>query len=293
MPPSITRRRLRQFKFGKHDATYLLAGATVGQFDKMLRIVRDRVAADDPSGAIVDGFSYAAATWPKVNPSDLWSYILPNAFSDPYNHPASNHGKDFAQSWKRTAGFALERTFLEHYRGILGKNGVTIEMPHKARKRELLAGLGLGNQVDPDKADLLLIGQKPDGTEQCFGVAHVKASFAERRTDDVPLSEALLNRGFYSPLLTMDCKGSPSPTPVNRGELGDVLDTEGDNRGQKRLDFERDRRFSACFSFNRNTKPTPLGQDAAARVYVCDFKDADDEFSRQVTAHWKQRRGVR
>jgi hypothetical protein len=129
----------------------------------------------------------------------------------------------------------------------------------------------------------------------CFGVVHVKASFAERRTDDVPMSKALVEAGYCSPLWTMDCKSSPSPLPINRGELGPAKPTIGvDRRSAKRKDIEDDGYFSACFSYNRNTVPTPATQDAAGRIMICDFTNpSDDAFVKFIQAEWERFKSTR
>ena len=121
-----------------------------------------------------------------------------------------------------------------------------------------------------------------------FGVVHVKSSFAERRTDDVPMSKALVDAGYLSPLWTMDSKSTPAVRPHNRGELGKVLEESGDNRSAKRKDIEDDRYFSACFSYNANTLPTPLDQNAKAKVYGCDFNNPDDRFSQFIISFWQK-----
>jgi hypothetical protein len=140
--------------------------------------------------------------------------------------------------------------------------------------------------------DVLLIGTKEDrkGREEVlFGVVHVKASFAERRTDDVPMSKALVDAGYVSPLWTMDCKSAPSETPTNRGELGPAFDEDDDKdkRSAKRKDIEDDGYFSACFSYNSNTNPTPTKQESKAKVYVCNFQDPDDGFSQFIISSWQ------
>jgi hypothetical protein len=119
---------------------------------------------------------------------------------------------------------------------------------------------------------------------------HVKASFAERRTDDVPMSRSLVHAGYASPLWTMDCKAAPSARPVNKGELGPVLiPGKPDRRSAKRKDIEDDGYFSACFSYNRDTRPTPPRQRATARVRVCDFSHPeDDAFVRFVVRAWRR-----
>ena len=146
--------------------------------------------------------------------------------------------------------------------------------------------------LNPDKVDVLLTATARR-KEVCFGVVHVKASFAERRTDDVPLSRALIAAGYTSPLWTMDCKSTPSRTPVNRGELGRPRRGDANGRSEKRKDIETHGEFSACFSYNRSTLPTPDSEAAKARITVCDFTNPDDAFSRFVVAEWDRFRRTR
>lgn len=87
----------------------------------------------------------------------------------------------------------------------------------------------------------------------------------------------------------MDCKSTPSARPFNKGELGSLV-KEGDRldrRSAKRKDIEEDAYFSACFSYNRNTAPTPASQIAKANIHVCDFQDPDDAFSQFLISSWK------
>jgi hypothetical protein len=142
--------------------------------------------------------------------------------------------------------------------------------------------------METDKMDVLLtVG---DGhNERIIGVVHVKASFAERRTDDVPMSHALVEAGYISPLWTMDCKSTPSVNPRNRGELGDIYSGHGsDDRSAKRKDIEDDGFFSACFSYNRNTKPTPETYKSKAKVISCDFSNPEDAFTRFIIKERKR-----
>lgn len=210
--------------------------------------------------------------------------------SDQYNHPAEHSRLDFTQSWKRTGGWALERILERHYGPDLAAHGINLVIADGERKLRLLSGIDVGHRLEADKMDVLLtVGS--GSTEKLIGVVHVKASFAERRTDDVPMSQALVEAGYVSPLWTMDCKSMPSAHPTNRGELGAVFSGQGtDARSAKRKDIEDDGYFSACFAYNRNTLPTPSAYQARARVVVCDFANPNDAFTNFIVA---ERRRVR
>jgi hypothetical protein len=139
-----------------------------------------------------------------------------------------------------------------------------------------------------DVEDELILGPGWVERFESGGAVHVKASFAERRDDDVPLSRALMEAGFASIFWTMDSKSGPSERPVNRGELGALLGEGDDERSQKRKDFEVYGSFSACFSYNRNTKPTPIEQEAAARIHRVDFSNPEgDAFTTFVCEAWR------
>lgn len=286
-----------RFRYADHDAAYRLVNATVEQFDAVLLEMRNGlarlVAVDEERGqaikveAVANTFLTAMRLWPTANPSDLWTFVVSRAYYDPFNHPARYSRLNLDQSWKRTGGWALEDIFVRHYGPFLERNAVRMFIASTERKRTLLGQMKVTARMESDKVDVLLTGDI-DGTERCFGVCHVKASFAERRTDDVPMSHALVQAGYCSPLLTMDCKSGPSAAPHNRGELGVVLGTGIDGRSAKRKDIEDDGYFSACFSYNFNTVRTPPAQRARARIYVCDFSNPDDEFSRLVLAEWER-----
>jgi|GEM_PF-2456696 len=288
------------FEYAQHDATYFLAGATVEEFDQVILTLRDGLArlraveeGEEEEGdraksiktdSVADAFLLAVGLWPHVNPSDIWWFVIYRAYCDPYNHPSNHARLDFVQSWKRTGGWALERILERHYGQLLRDNGINLVIADGERKARLLREIDVGHRLEADKMDVLLtVGEGDD--EKLIGVVHVKASFAERRTDDVPMSQALVAAGYISPLWTMDCKSSPSNSPVNRGELGKTFSGKGkDGRSAKRVDIESDGYFSACFSYNSNTLPTPEGFKSKAKVVVCDFKNPDDLFSQTIIA---------
>lgn len=281
------------FRYTNFDARYLLPKATVEEFEEVIKSLRDGlaklVATDKASieaiktNAVASCFLKAVNVWPHANPSDLWWFVVYRAYCDPFNHPARFARLDFTQSWKRTGGWALEEILIRHYGPFLKKHGVKLFIATAAAKQILIDGLKVGDRIEADKIDVVLAGAQ-GRKERFFGVVHVKASFAERRTDDVPMSAALVKHGFTSPLWTMDCKSFPGPLPINRGELGSA---DGKRRSAKRKDIEDEGYFSGCFSYNQNTIPSADTMPRERRVYVCDFRNPDDLFSRFILGRWR------
>jgi transcriptional regulator with XRE-family HTH domain len=279
------------FPYGKYEANYILKDATVEQFDNILFVLRNGLAAAQgqdeevqsqiKANAVSNAFMEAVKLWPYANASDLWWFIVYRAFIDPYNHPASEAKLNLDQSWKRTGGWALEKIVVKHYFEALAEKGIKVFIAEKEAKRALISQVISTNRVEADKADVLLTTETKGG-EKLFGIINVKASFAERRTDDVPLSQSLIKAGYYSPLWTMDCKSNPSSKPYNKGELGAIKAASIDKRSAKRKDVEDDGFFSGCFSYNANTIATPSDQKAKANIYVCDFSNVYDEFFRRT-----------
>ena len=264
-----------RFRYDQFDATYNLAGATRAQFDELIDVMRVGLAdARARSNAVSRSFLHAVRVWHDANPSDLWTFLINRAYCDRSNHPEANVRLNLEQSWKRTSGWALERVMVEHYGPFLNKHGIAIKTSSKSEKASFL-GTITDPRVLPDKADVLML-YRSRGSERLLGVIHVKASIAERRTDDVPMSQALIEAGYLSVFWTMDSKSFPSSNPTNRREFGDLAE---DDVNDKRRDFEEHGHFSACFSYNKNTVPTQEDSDAAARIFVCDFTSPDDRFS--------------
>jgi len=287
-----------RFRYGDFDATYRLEQAQLDDFERVVKTLRDGLAVlatriPDAEAvktqAVAKTFLTAMEVWPHANPSDIWWFVVYRAYCDPFNHPATFARLDLSQSWKRTGGWALEEIVVQFYAPFLAKHGIRLFIAPREEKKRLLEQLRIRERLEADKVDVLLTGDHR-GEAQCFGVVHVKASFAERRTDDIPLSKALVDAGYVSPLWTMDCKSTPAANPDNRGELGDTKDATSDSRSAKRKDIEEDGYFSACFSYNRNTKATPADQPAKAKVIVCNFQSPDDAFSQFIIQSWKRRR---
>ena len=280
------------FRYAKYDAQYILTDSTVEDFERIIKILRDGLARlsevdQDQSEAIKSDsvartFLAAVAQWPHISPSDIWWFLVYRAYCDPFNHPASYARLDFTQSWKRTGGWALEEILVRHYGPFLKENGVNIFIPDSTEKEQIVEELEIEDRVEADKIDVALTGDTVNGP--CFfGIVHVKASLAERRTDDVPLSANLSAAGFTSPFWTMDCKSMPATYPINRGELG----AADSRRSAKRKDIEDEGYFTGCFSYNRATQPSSVDLPENRRIYVCDFNDPNDSFSQFILRRWQ------
>lgn len=284
---------LVRFRYARFAATYRLIDATTGEFESVVRTLRNGLARLAEQGgdsderanniktdSVARAFLKAVDLWPDANPSDLWWFMIYRAYCDPFNHPAISSDLDFMQSWKRTGGWALEEVLVRHYGPFLQEHGIRLYIPDGESKRTLLSEVDSGDRLESDKVDVVLTGGEP---ERLFGVVHVKTSFAERRTDDVPMSVALRDAGYTTPLWTMDCKSFPGEWPTNSGELGP---SRGE-RNAKRRDIEDEGYFTGCFSYNQNTNQSEDGVDSDRMVYVCDFKDPDDAFSRFIRERWR------
>lgn len=264
-----------RFRYDQFDAEFEILEASKAEYDEVLSVLRKGLAAkNNKANAVAEAYLLATAKWPDANPSDLWTFLLNRLYCDRSVHPTSSARLNLEQSWKRTSGWALERVLESHYGPFLKNKGVTVEISSKTRKASLLESIK-DSRVVPDKADVLITYKKAE-EERLMGVIHVKASLAERRTDDVPMSQALIEAGYLSIFWTMDCKSYPAEKPINNGELGEIGE---DNTSDKRQDFEEHGHFSACFSYNSKTLPTDESSSALSRIYVCDFKNPNDRFA--------------
>ena len=257
-----------------------IAGITDDQVAQAGDILDAHLATEQqPSDAVAKGFAEIADLCPQANPSDLWLQVV-------YRHLLAAGWND--NRWKRVSGFALERALSAVYASRLAEHGLRmVALPYK----QVRAALSQRRvDVSPSKADLLLQGEHNGGWE-LFGIAHVKASIAERIQDDVPASVAIMDAGLASVILTMDAKSYPPPhgNCVNYGELG------GRSVGRQQERIKRDYvevhgQFDGLFSFNLRTPESPPETPSGKRIHSLSLHDSQpDKLARFLVERWGSR----
>lgn len=215
---------------------------------------------------------------PTANPSDLWQHII-------YRHLLDSGWSD--QRWKRVSGFALERAFVALYDPRLIPLGIRMQIFSAPDANRLLTELGI-KDIRATKIDLFIQG-KVGPRWKVFGAAHVKSSIAERIQDDVPASQAFMERGLTSIAITMDAKSYPPPhgNCVNYGELGGrSFEVEKDRL--KRRYVEVDGQFDALFSFNLRTPASPAKTQSGNRIITMSLHEPEpDPLVRFLSDAWK------
>jgi len=228
--------------------------------------------------AISEGFLYALIQCPTANASDLWHHVVYRQYCAilPRYRP-----QDPKQSWVRAGGDALEMTLEQWYSPILAPHGIKIKMLIGAAERKMaLAEMGIQATVGAAKLDMTLhLDNKRNRV--IFGGVHVKASLAERVSDDIPASRAMMAAGYYSPLWTLDVKSFPPPTGdlINRGEFGSLAIPS-----EKRRYIEEHGEFDACYTANSRSIPSLAATPSGKRIYVIRLSDQPDQFAQDVIA---------
>ena len=212
---------------------------------------------------VAAGFIAIVKMCPQANPSDLWLHVV-------YRHLLDSGWSD--NRWKRVSGYALERAFSRIYQPRLAEYELSMNPQPTGRARAILQRMGL--DVAPSKVDLFLRGVQ-SGSWLAFGVAHVKASIAERIQDDVPASIAAMEAGFVSIILTMDAKAFPPPHGdcVNYGELGGRSINMPNRQRIKREYIEVHGQFDGLFSFNLRTPESSQNTPSGKRIHTLSLSD--------------------
>lgn len=223
--------------------------------------------------AVGQAMMSAVTLCPDANPADLWVHVI-------YHEYRERYGKS-DQSWKRVSGDALEYVFINIYGPRLALYGITIR---KGRASDSMAlGLNSGG-FGGSKTDIVLEGIH-NGFPVIFGVLHSKSSIAERLADDMPASRFLVDKGFWSSVVTMDGKMFPPPHG-NAVVNGELKHTKGND---KRRYFEINGAFSNCYSFNLHTPPSDGPTPSGSRIYSLSFTEGQpDQLVKDIEAAWQQ-----
>jgi transcriptional regulator with XRE-family HTH domain len=229
--------------------------------------------------AIAQALEFAVDYLPDLNPSDIYQHIIYRFYLREYKRSTPE------QSWVRAGGEALELFIERRYSSLLQGCGIRLRALISAKdKGQALREMGLTGKVGDSKLDVALYGYRNDEWI-IFGGVHSKASLAERVSDDVPCSEAMMRSGLVSFLYTFDSKSFPPPAGdlVNRGELGSISQPS-----DKRRYIEEHGSFDACFSYNLRSAPSPEVTPSGKRIFVCSLKPEEDIFPSQVIDAWEK-----
>jgi len=276
-------------------------------YEAVAQILRERLKDRSCKNrdAIKDAFTEAVRRGPKANPSDLWHHVVYRLYMTMIQEPdvvACRGQIDPGQSWKRAGGDAFELFLVDYYNPLLAGKGIYLVSLMSRKLQEAAQQLfEVQGEIGRSKLDIAIVsGHKPGGglplrKEDMIGVIHAKVSLAERISDDVPASRALMKRGYCSFLVTLDVKSFPPSGTVgktraymNRGELGTPAKPT-----DKRLYIERDGEFNACFSFNHYTVPSPAQTISGKRIFVSGFEGQWDQLCEAiVTAHRRRHPAV-
>lgn len=230
--------------------------------------------------AIADAFLFMLQRSPGANPSDLWHHAVYRLYC---SLCIARDARDPKQSWVRASGEALELAIQRWYAPVLSPQGIEIRtFISRVQKKEALDAMGLLKKVGDSKLDIGLYITKQSGDSHIVGSVHVKASLAERISDDIPASRALMRRGYLSPLWTLDVKSFPPPHGdlVNRGELGTPT-----HPSEKRKYIAAHGDFDHCYSANTRSVPSAHGTTKSRkRIYVLNMHEQPDQFALDIIA---------
>jgi len=224
---------------------------------------------------------------PAANASDLWHHIVYRLYCEIF---PKHRNQDPKQSWVRASGEALETALELIYMPVLAPHKIQIQaLVSREQKSVALAEMGLAKKVGDSKLDVVLRVDS-GGLWQIFGGAHVKASLAERVSDDVPASRAMMEAGYFSPLWTLDVKSFPPPQGdlVNRGELGTPQEPS-----EKRKYVESHGDFDNCYTANARSTPSSAKTNSGKRIVSVSPATQPDQFALDViekAAEWKAKK---
>jgi transcriptional regulator with XRE-family HTH domain len=227
--------------------------------------------------AILQALTMGIDRFPNVNPSDIYHHIVYRLYLRDYTKTQAD------RSWVRAGGEAFELFLQSHYNTLLNPYGIFIRWLYNDElKATALKEMSIQGEVGGSKLDIALYGLK-DGHQKIFGGIHAKASLAERVSDDVPCSEAMMRKSFFSYLVTFDAKSFPPPNGdlVNRGELGTIKAPS-----DKRAYIESHGSFNACFSYNLRTVASGATTKSGRKIFVSTFNQQTDPLPGEIVRAW-------
>ena len=237
---------------------------------------------------VATGFRGLVEALPTVNPAEIWGLIVQRLYTIPYSwYPANlSQGGDLSQSWKRSAGWALEEVVVRRYSAALLLHGITI-----SKETSDIQEFSRHLEINESKPDVVLYSEMEQDeiiVKNWIGALAVKASVAERRDDDVPWAAEVMNAGLIVPYVTMDVKSYPGRAPSVDGEYKANWNGVGeDGRNAKRSDVEDNGVFSGVFSFNRNTIPTHSRYvQPGNRIFSINWSNQNDELLQFIIANF-------
>jgi hypothetical protein len=225
---------------------------------------------------IENAFTEATRRGPQANPSDLWHHVVYRLYMETARRYRPNMA-DPGQSWKRASGDAFELFLQRYYNRILAQtNFRLIALIEKIMRVQALKLLNIYGKVGDSKLDIAIMGdcdpqRAPSlANGRILGGIHAKVSLAERVSDDIPASAAMMQNGFVSYLMTLDVKSFPLSNTIsgqrayiNKGELGSPASPT-----DKRKYIEEHGSFDACFSFNLRTVASLPKTMSGKRIFV-------------------------
>lgn len=230
--------------------------------------------------AIAGAFAYGIELCPKINPSDLWHHVIYREFVRTIKD--FRRVTDPKQSWVRSSGDAFEIFLQDYYNARLAADGVWLTALFSTREsKDVLEGMGIHEEVGGSKLDLSI-----RTATKIIGGIHAKASLAERVSDDVPASLAMMRKGYLSALVTLDVKSFPPSMTVpdarayqNRGELGTPSAPS-----DKRKYIEDHGSFDLCISYNHRTVTSPSSTSSRKRISTVNLNGPSDALEDAIRA---------
>lgn len=235
--------------------------------------------------AIGRAFLYVLQNCPTANPSDLWHHVIYRLYCETISQ---YRPQDPKQSWVRASGEALEIILQQWYTPVLSPHRIKIQaLIGTSQKLEALNKMGISATVGAAKLDMVLYMGTDPNYWTIFGGVHVKASLAERVSDDIPASRAMMKAGYFSPLWTLDVKSFPPPQGnlINRGELGTP-----DSPTEKRKYIEVHGDFDGCYSANSRSIPSTGPTSSGKKIYKLNLANQPDQFAQDIIARAAQLR---